>query len=312
MVEIPQDMIGLEAANAELDRLEAADAAATNSPAKDTSTDQSANKAADRAAQPEATTAEPDSISTDTPATPDTAKTQQTPPKADQTKTEPSRYEKDRQRRDTSWKALNEEKTAVKSERERLERERQEFQEQRKQTEAQYSPEQYDQAAKNFEAQGKFDLADLAKTRAEELRKNPPPTPQQQDVMRRQQADHDKAMKEWWGKAAVDYPNVAKDGSPENAALKTFIQTEPDAVKSPKGMYYAARLVQAETAAARVPDMDKELGALRAKVKELETLTAPGGPSIPGRAGQQGKEVQSDAEQFAELERMAQDMGTLR
>lgn len=308
-------MIGLETASAELDRLMTADAAPANSPATTADPNPSASPDAQRAAQTDGTAAKPNSSSTDTPAATDPQKgqqqqTQTTPkPGEEPPAKEPTRYEKARARQDNAWKQINDEKAAIKAERERLERERSEFSQRQQQDAAQYTPDQYDQAAKKFEEQGKFDLADAARARAAELRKNPPPTPQQQEVLRQQQERHQAQMKEWWGKASVDYPDVAKSGTPANNALRTFLQAEPDAVRSPKGMYYAARLVTAETAAARVPAMEQELGALRAKVKELEALTGPGPTALPAQAGRTA--AKTEAEEFADLERLAMETGPL-
>lgn len=319
MVEVSQDMVGLEHASAELDKLLAADAATSQTPAQQATPDQSAAAQAEpgqRAAQTEQTQTEtnPNSSSkTGTPAAADQKPTDQknADQQAQQQGKEPSRYEKARRRQDDAWKQINGEKESLRAERERLERERGEFDQQRKAEEARYTPDQYEQAAKKFDADGKLELAELARQRAKELRDNPPPSPQQAQVLKQEQEAHAKAMKEWWGKAAVDFPPVAQRGSPQHQALETFLKAEPEAVRSPKGMYYAARLVSAETAAARVPEMEKELGALRAKVKELEALTAPGAQDIPARAGQ-ASGPKSDAEAFADLERLATEVGALR
>jgi hypothetical protein len=52
---------------------------------------------------------------------------------------------------------------------------------------------------------------------------------------------------------------------------------------------------------------------LRAKVKELEQATAPGGPGGAAQLpSEKNWEQKSDTEQYEELVRMAGDMGTLR
>lgn len=325
MVEIPENMIGIEAASAQLAELEAAEAAAVQAQAgkhAQHQAEQSASAAlaqqGDRASQSQGKQPKtPDSLSpeTGTPAA-DAAsaaanKEQQTKEQTQQTPKEPSRYEKARGRQENAWKQINDEKAALKADRERLEASQRAFEEQRKTEEARFTPDQYDKAAEKFEKEGKFDLADLARQRASELRKNPPPSPQQREVMAAQAAQHQAQMKEWWGKAAIDFPSVAKEGSTENQALAGFIKAEPDVLRSPKGMYYAARLVTAEQSAARVPAMEKELGALRARVKELEALTAPGGGGVAQNPNPKAA-PKSDAEEYAELEALAMGMGTLR
>jgi hypothetical protein len=319
-VEISGDMIGMGEANAELERLMAADAAAGHSPAAVPTTDQSVN-AGQRAAQPGGKDAKSDSLSqTDTPAA--TGKAAAETVKQDQSKeAKPSeqaaseagktlsRYAKTAQRQEKSWAEINRQKDEVRKERERLETERKQFEEQRRKQEAALSPEQYEAAAKRFEDQGKFDLADAARERAEELRRNPTQAkPQTEATAKPPNSQLADDRKEWWTKAAIDFPNVSKEGTPEHTALKAFVAQEPRTLDSPIMLYYAARMVNAETAAARVPELDKELGALRAKVKELESMTAPspaGNPPKSGAAGEPG-------ETLDDLERLALEMGPLR
>lgn len=331
MVSISQEMIGLDAASAELDRLMTADAGTT----ANTQTNQSASDGQRAAQTAEAETGTEtkkqatDSVSKDGKSASETQKADQqqqqktetqqaTSKEASEAGKTLSKFAKAKDRQDKSWAEINRQKEELRAEREQLARdrdtakaERDELEKRRQAEETKFSPQQYEQAAAEFEKQGKFDLADAARKRAEELRKNPPPSPQQAAVLKQQQDQHAAAMKEWWGKAAVDFPKVAEKGSSENLALETFLKAEPEAVKSPKGMYYAARLIHAESAAARMPEMEKELGALRARVKELEGLTTPGGHDVPANSGRStGQRI--DAEELADLERMAVEMGTLR
>lgn len=340
-VEVPSDMIGLDQASAELDRLIAADeqsaAAAADPGAQAQTTDQSATTEAQRAAQPGKENVQtPSNLPQDTSADKTAAAQQQPtatdskdknqpqptqPPKAP----EPSRYAKSVERQNRSWKELNDQKAALAKEREELQSQRTAFEQQRaqatqQQQEAEYTPEQYDAAAEKWEKEGKFDLADLARAKAKELRSQPPaqaraanqPDPRAQEQT--QQAQLEAQRKEWWAKAAIDFPAVAKQGSPEQAAMQQFLQSEPGALQSPKAMYYAARMVAAEAAAGRVPAMEAELGALRAKVKELEALTAPTTPGVPhGTAqGDIPFSQKSEQQQLAELEQTALAMGPLR
>jgi hypothetical protein len=336
-VDVPSDMIGLDQASAELDRLIAADqkpaATAADPGAQAQPADPSANPEASRAAQPGKQDVQtPSNLPADTPADKSAAakqqptvtenkdKNQQQPPDKAQ---EPSRYAKSVERQNRSWKELNDQKAALAKEREELQAQRTAWEAQRAQTEqqqkeAEFKPEQYEAAADKWEREGKFDLADLARAKAKDLRSQPAqpraaqPNPQQQEQA--QAAQIEAQRKEWWAKAAIDFPAVAKQGSPEQAAMQQFLQSEPGALQSPKAMYYAARMVAAEAAAARVPTMETELGALRAKVKELEALTAPTPPGVP-HGSPQGDipfSQKSEQQQLGELERMAQEMGPLR
>ena len=318
-VEIASDMIGLEQASAELDRMIAADAQSPK-PEAGQPTDQSANAGADRAAQPATeSTPTPETLSkTDTPATATEQKTPAEQPKDDKAKAdkpEPSRYEKARLRQEKSWQELNLQKAEFKSQQESLAKERAQLEQERQamaKAKPSFSPEQYEEAAKRFEEQGKFDLADAAREKAAELRKNPPAAVAARDQAQQQAKAQalEATRKEWWSKAAIDFPAVAKDGTPEAGALKAFVKAEPEILESPKALYYAAQMVTAQSTAARVPELEKELGALRAKVKEYERLTAPSGPGSPAKLGEPGNA--SDSQQLAELERMANEMGAIR
>ena len=253
---------------------------------------------------------------------PDSTKDQ--PPKpGDPKPAEPSKYEKAQQRIAKTWEEINREKELVRTTAESLkqreatlkEREAQLAQREAKLTAPKYKPEDYEGHAAKLEAEaakleesGKYTEADRKRYDAEkareyatELRKNPPKA----DPTEAQQAEQFKAQqKEWWGKAAVDFPAVIKEGTPERAALIQLLNTEPGIVNDPKGMYYASRLVTAETSAARVPQLARDLEAAQARVKELEQLTAVPNEGIvtgaPG--GPKSFEQMTPAEQLAQLE----------
>jgi hypothetical protein len=312
----------LSAAMAELSNLEAADSQPPqqDAPATDAApAADSVSKEADHAGPVEdgKAPASPPKSPTDTLAT------------AVKSEKEPSRYEKAAARSQKSWEQLNAEKVAFKLEREKFEADRkaheqasQEFEKAKAEaSKPKYGPEQYESAAKNWEQEadrldddGKFNEAEerrvMARKAAEyakELRANPPKG--QAEIEKDQAAKFEAEKKEWWSKAAIDFPAVAKANSPENQRLNEFIAKEPGAMQSPKAMYFAARMVTAETAAARVPEMEKELGQLRARVEELnQKLSVPSGGIPGGQSGPMSFEQLNADEQFAQLEREARGM----
>lgn len=88
---------------------------------------------------------------------------------------------------------------------------------------------------------------------------------------------------------------------------------DPKMLAQPSAIYHASKLAAAElkaqqyqTESARVPGLVKELGELKAKVKELEAMTTPGSSTTAQRLGS------SQTDEEAELEAMARDMVTLR
>lgn len=147
-------------------------------------------------------------------------------------------------------------------------------------------------------------LADLLKARADELRKNPDPTAEQFKAQVERQKQH------FTMEAAKKWPDIAKEGSEFQKQvighLKTLEAQRPHLVDDPSIIYDVARLVAAETGAARVPTMEKELGELRAKVKELQALTTPSG----GRTAvtDPHKSAPSEQDEAAEIRAMALSM----
>lgn len=263
--------------------------------------------------------------------TPKPEQSQQSKDKDGKPAAEPSKYEKAQGRLKNTWEEVNREKELVRTTAEAQKQRAAELEAREKAltareaklTAPRYKPEDYENHATSLEAEAKkleeagdYAKADRLKYKAEDareyakqLRANPPkPDPTEAE----QSAAYQARQKEWWGKAAVDYPAVIKDGTPERNALLNLLKSEPDIVNDPKGMYYASRLVVAETSAARVPQLAKDLEAANARVKELEQLTAvPSDGSVPLTAGTpKSFEQMSPAEQLAQLESEARTMSS--
>lgn len=251
------------------------------------------------------------------------------PGKQPETQPPTSKFAKDQERRMGSWKELNAEKELVRTTKQALEerkaqldqREQALKQRETKLSQPKYKPEDYERGADQWETEAKkledagdYAKADRLRAKAEDareyakqLRANPP----QPDPTEAQEREaHQKAQREWWGKAAVDYPNVVKDGTPERAALLELLKNEPDLVNDPKGMYYASRLVTAEALSARVPTLQKDLDAALARVKELEELTAvPTDGSVQANRGAKTFAEMTPQEQESALAAEAQSIG---
>jgi hypothetical protein len=210
-----------------------------------------------------------------------------------------------------------------------------------------YSPEEYDigaermtqiatshdQQAEAFEARaeklegdGEFSKAEQAKAKARELREsaagqriqaknakeyaahlrqNPDPT-LEQITARNKQAARDYTLK-----AVEQWPEFGKQGSEfqQKAAgyLQNLKQQGMDANENPALWFHVAQFVAAESAAARVPAMEKELGETRARVKELELLVTPGG----GQAAAQVQPLKSTLTDEEELEALRREAMTM-
>lgn len=312
---------------ANLAAMEAADAAPAAGTTPDTPT-ASAKPEAERAASAENTEGQPPKAGSEgAPATeqpkpddakPDpskeTAKPQDKPAEPAPDKPQ-SKYEKNRVRLEGGWKELNAEKATVRAtadtlkqrEAELAKREAAVKEAEAKARQPKYTPDDYERAALQFEEKGQYDLADAARAQAKELRDNPPPPP---PTDAQAEAQYQAEQKEWWGKAATDFPKVAVKDSAENKALQALIAAEPGVLSDPKGLYYAARLVNAESSAASVPGLTQQVSELTAKVKELEgKLAVPAGGAAPGNLGPVPYEQKTEAEQEAELYAQAREMG---
>lgn len=192
-----------------------------------------------------------------------------------------------------------------------------------------FSPEQYEQAAatklngiSNFEIQadglearaaklesdGKYGEAERCKEQAaglraqatadkvmaqrmreyaQHLRANPDPTAAQLQQQKTQALSH------WTVEAAKSYPELAAKGSPFQTAVANALQEAAknglDVNEHPSLMFHAAKMVALQTAAERVPNLEKEVGKYKARVKELEGLTSPSGGQGAAQATTQPK-----------------------
>lgn len=243
--------------------------------------------------------------------------------------------------------AFAKERDALQQQKQQLEQQQQEFQQRQAKAQNRFTPEQYEQAAKNrlteadsmllradgmdkrandLEEAGKAGEAELMRRESKQLREdaagekglakqynklaqnarnNPDPTAQQI------QQQNNQKIQAYTLEAAKQWPDIAVKDSPLQKATAILLNEARgnglNEQENPAIRYHAIRLAAAELASARVPDMEKQLGALQAKVKELEALTAPGGGQGSVQVAQGGKsfDEMSDAEQEASLRSQA-------
>jgi hypothetical protein len=151
---------------------------------------------------------------------------------------------------------------------------------------------------------------------AEQVRRNPPAG------FAERAAQFEQQRKSWTLEAAKAFPDLVQQNSPFQQTvaghLNALARQDPALLAHPSVIYHVCRLTAAEAAArqhqaqsqaaaARVSSLEKELGELKAKVKEYETLTAPGGSTTVAKLG-----GPSAGDEEAELERMAREMVMLR
>lgn len=200
-----------------------------------------------------------------------------------------SKFAKEQERREKSWKQLNEEKEALAKEREQRERD---YQERVKAQEArerqwqeehpEYTPEQYETAAKAFEARGQLDMADAMRAQAKAA---------QARGVKPQGLVLTDGIKASFAQVAKEFPEFRDTQNPlHGSLLKLVMEERPDLLRIPDGPYLAAqhlRLAAAHEAATKtaseVPALRDENAKLKAKVEELTKLTSIHGNGGPAR-----------------------------
>ncbi len=252
--------------------------------------------------EPIETAPKPEPTPEDSSSTPVATKPPETPPKEeakpveepkpDATKPQ-SAYAKEMERRDRSWKALNEEKAKIAQERATIEAERKAFQEAQDAAPV-YTAEQYDQAAADadakvtaLEAAGKFDEAETEKAYAKgfrqdaaNLRANPPDVQKQRA---REAAQLSQSHARSWAAVMAELPEVKQVGSKLNQEALKIVNEDPHVWNiHPNAPVVVARMARDRLQAARVPELEQGLTKAKARIAELEKLTSPapgGGPT---------------------------------
>lgn len=146
----------------------------------------------------------------------------------------------------------------------------------------------YEAAAQQFERQGQYDLADLAREEAgrarEALAREPQgPCPTGEDpVGETGGREFLLAQAAAWQTAQRQFPDLLDPRTPLNQQTRRFLQENPDVLDHPRGPYLAVAYVANQLRSARLPALENTIESLNKKIKELEALT-----SLPGGGGPQ-------------------------
>jgi hypothetical protein len=284
----------LDQLNAQLSELEAADAALepkaslTEEGKQQAASDSSANSGEQAAIAAQETKAEGG------PAKPPTTDQDKEPAK--------SKYAREVERQDRSWKAINERKAELDRREAEVAKRDGELRQMAAQAAApKFTAEQYAQAADKFEADGKYDLAEAARAKAAELRSNPPAEATARAAQ--EQARLQEGLDASWRRVKEEMPEALDKSGPLNAALIEFIKAEPDALRHPNGPHLAAQFVKAQLLAKEAGALKAEAEGLRAKVKELEARTTVPSGGLAKVPEPKGFNQMTLKEQERELER---------
>lgn len=224
-----------------------------------------------------------------------------------------SPYEKAKEREAKAWQKIDADKAEIAREKAEIAKQRQELEAARKQVvqapapavevDVMNDPVKLEQAAAKYEAEGKFELADLARERAAEVRKNPPVSkapeakastavgksyfemqPHEVTLSGMPKGEVSRLQNEMYAQGMKEMPEVLKQGTELNQKFLALAQQNLEAFHFPRGPYMLAKMVKLEADASRLPGLTQEVQTktteienLNKRVKELEALVAPGG-----------------------------------
>ena len=214
-------------------------------------------------------------------------------------KRESSKFAQEQQRKAKTWEQINAEKEALKAEREAVKREREEWSKQREQSQTAeansfrddkgYTAEDYEAAAKEFDADGDTQLAKAARAKAEGVRKSASQQAQkvQQERMAKQWADN-------YNRLADKEPWLKDQSSAEYKRTVEILQRVPFLAGMPDGLVHAVELMKLQDTAGKAQSLESENKALKEQLEKLQQKTAIG-KSIP--AGQ----LKAEEKDFSKL-----------
>ncbi len=219
--------------------------------------------------------------------------------KEEKPKDQKSKFAQEQQRKAKSWEQINAEKEAIKAEREAVKREREEWSKQREQSSAAetnsfrddkgYTAEDYEAAAKEFDADGDTQLAKAARAKADGVRKAA--GAKQQQV---QQERFNKSWAENYGRLSEKEVWLKDQSSPEYKRTVELLQRVPFLTAMPDGLVHAVELMKLQDTAGRSQSLESENKALKEQLSKLQQKTAIG-KSVP--AGQ----LKAEEKDFSKL-----------
>lgn len=218
-------------------------------------------------------------------------------------KTEPkdksSKFAQEQNRKAKTWEQINAEKEALKAEREAVRREREEWSKQREQSKAAetssfrdekgYTAEDYEAAAKEFEADGDSQLAKAARAKADNVRKSA--FERQRKV---QQEQFSKSWADSYNRLSEKETWLKDQNSPEYKRTVELLQRIPILTTLPNGLTHAVELMKLQDTASKAQSIEAENKALKEQLNKLQQKTAIG-KSVP--AGQ----LKAEEKDFSKL-----------
>ena len=199
-----------------------------------------------------------------------------------------NREKKSNERLDKGWDKLNEEKAAIRKEREEIEHLKQQA------SDDQTSPDDYRELAEKYKEDGETELAELALEKANEVES------------RRKQNERSKVadeIKGAWNENLKDlqeqFPDLSKSDSEMSRGVEHVLEQRPYLKNYSEGIQDAVEFVNAKMMSKQVESLQKEKGDLESKVAELTKQTSVTG-APPGRESGSSLNAQAPQEQVRE------------
>lgn len=213
-----------------------------------------------------------------------------------------SRYAKERERQDRSWKKLEEDKEALRREKEEIAKAKEEVSSQKAKASVYrdangYSAEDYEAFANSADDP---ELSKKARERAEALRK--------EETESKQRTSQDEFVKGWQKnlEEVLDSdPDLKDQESEAGKALAKLLREIPIFSMAPDGIKHAAAFAKAQREASSVPGFKAEIQRLTTEIERLNKLTAPGGGGPNAKPSTKSLDEMSEGDRLAALQRIA-------
>lgn len=244
------------------------------------------------------------------------AKPGDTPP--DESKMTP--FQRERFRLDKGWKELRTERETIAREREQIAQQRRLAEQQQQQRQAETkrpagpTAADYEEIAKEYEADGRLPLAKQARARAEELRKQETGNGAQPGRQERFTAEEVQTMTQQWQanleKAGQENPDLQKEGSPLRVRVAELLKNSPLLHQSGDGILYAVAYAKNELKGKRADELETKVGELEKEIQRLTGLTSlHSGGAAPGSAAKKFEELTLDEQEATLREEAAVTAG---
>ena len=232
-------------------------------------------------------------------------------PSEEKPKSKYTRAKKSQERANKSWKEVNAAKEELKAEQAKLAEERQQLEakkadafseiQQRKEA-AQFTPDDYEQIAKEYREEGRDDLAELALQQAQTARD----TIQQQEVLNAQRT----VMEQWesnLSQQVKDNPELKDQDSELYQYTSELLDRKKILATYPEGINDAVEAAKAFLKAKKADDLEAEVNRLKKENEELNGKLQLNGTTVDQSGRLESFDDMTAERQRSELLKMVKD-----